>query len=133
MTPVRPEIRYFIPCWKEPTVTPNGPSADEILCAIQAKKGHAYPLWQRPFFVLVLITNLHGICEFHVELRLEELEQERLIVETDRFSLDPGNDPLRIQPVSIMMKAARLPCPGVYHLCFVWGNEDLAKSVIHAR
>jgi hypothetical protein len=111
--PVRPEIRYFIPCWKEPTISGSGPSAHEILTAIQAKKGHSYPLWQRPFFTLVMITNLHGPCDFSVEMRLEELEEEILIAATDKLSLDPGNDPLRIQPVSIMMKAVKLPRPGV--------------------
>jgi hypothetical protein len=53
MISVRPEIRYFIPWWKEPTITRNGPSANEIFCAIHGKKGHVYPLWQRPFMIHV--------------------------------------------------------------------------------
>ena len=129
----RPEVRYFIPCWKEPTRTGNGPSAHEIMYTIQPKKGHTYPLWQRPFFILAMITNLHGRCPFHIELRLEELAQETTIQATDDWILEVGNDPLRVQPISIMMKAVELEQASVYHLYFVWKGEDLARAIIIAR
>lgn len=111
----------------------RGPSANEILYAIQPKSGHHYPLWQQPFFVLTLMTNVHGVCQFQIELRLEEIDRESVVQKTDMLSLDLGNAPLRVQPVSIMMKAAELPKRGVYHLCFVWNGQTLAKATIHAR
>ncbi len=128
-----PEVRYFIPCWKEPTMSAGGPRAHEIVYAVQAKSGHGYPLWQRPLFIFAAVTNLHGRCRFHVELRLEELERETLITAADVFELDSANDPLRVYPVSIMMKAANLPRPGVYQLFFVCDGKELAKATIHAR
>jgi hypothetical protein len=129
----QPEIRYFIPCWKEPTIVGSAPSAHEILSTIQVKEGHAYPAWQRSFFVLVLITNLHGPCGFRIEIRLEELEQEILVQQTDPLTIDVGNDPLRIQTLSIMIKPTQLPKPGVYHVVFVWQDTELAKATVHAR
>lgn len=128
-----PEIRYFIPCWKEPTFSGQGPSAHEILYSVKPKQGHGYPLWQRPFYILALVTNMHGVCEFHVEMRLEEFHKEILIEATDRFSLEMGNDPLRIQSVSIMMKATKLPRLGVYNLHFIWNEKKLASATVHAR
>jgi hypothetical protein len=100
---------------------------------LQAKKGYDYPLWQRPFFTLALLSNLHGPCRFCVELRLDQVVREKVIQRTDWLSINPGNDPLRVHPVSIMMKAAELPRRGVYHLCFVWDKEELARATIHAR
>ena len=46
MVSLPPEIRYFIPCWKEPTLTGQGPSAHEILYAVHPKEGHGYPIWR---------------------------------------------------------------------------------------
>jgi hypothetical protein len=130
---VRPEIRYFIPCWKEPTMTGSVPTAPEILYAIHAKKGFVYPLWQRTFFTLALIANLHGECAFHLELRLEQLESEIVIQQTDLLGFDPGNDPLHVNSVSIMMKPAELPERGVYHVCLIWNDHELARATFHAR
>jgi len=130
---VRPEIRYLIPCWKEPTISGSGPSAHEIVHALQPKAGNSYPLWQKPFFALALVANLHGACPFHLELRLEELESETVVKQSDPLSFDPGNDPLHVFPISIMMKAVELPQRGVYHLCFIWSGEELARATIHAR
>jgi hypothetical protein len=111
----------------------GGPSAHEIIYAVRPKQGHTYPLWQRPFFVLSLITNLHGVCRFHMELRLEDLEKDVLVQATDEFEVDLGNDPLQVQPVSIMIKAAKLPRAGVYRVKFVCDEETLANAIIHAR
>ena len=130
---IRPEIRYFIPCWKAPALSGNGPSVHEIVYAMRAKEGHSYPLWQQPMFVFVAITNLHGSCRFHLELRLEELEQETVIATTGEFEFESGNDPLHVFPLSIMMKAVTLPQPGVYQLYMVSQGEELAKATIHAR
>jgi hypothetical protein len=130
---IHPEVRYFIPCWKEPTMGAAGPSAHEILYAVQARPGHDYPLWQRPFFVLVLITNLHGVCQFHLEMRLDELDTDDLVLATGTFAVESGNEPLRVQAISVMMKAASLPRPGVYRLDLVSGGEVLASTTIHAR
>jgi hypothetical protein len=44
---IRPEVRYFIPCWKEPTITSGRPSAHEIILAVRPKSGNSYPLFQR--------------------------------------------------------------------------------------
>ena len=133
MASVRPESRYFIPWWKEPTIAGNTPSAHEILSTIQLKAGHSYPAWQRTFFVLAMLTNLHGPCEFRLQLLLEELEREILVQATDNLLLDVGNDPLRIHSISIMMKPTQLPRRGVYHIRFLWQEEELARATVHAR
>jgi hypothetical protein len=111
----------------------SGPTAHEILYSVRPKQGHRYPIWQRPFYVLACISNTHGPCTFRIELRLEELEQELVIQRTQYLTVDFGNDPLRVYPLSIMMKAAELPRPGVYRVCFVWNEQTLAGSTIHAR
>jgi hypothetical protein len=130
---MQPEIRYFIPCWKEPTIKGTSPSAHEIINAVQLKEGFSYPAWQRPYFILAVITNLHGTCDFHLELRLEEMENEIAVYSSDVLSLSAGNDPLRIHSVSVMMKATRIPRPGVYQVCFLWREKVLARATIHAR
>ena len=130
---IRPEVRYLIPCWKEPTYVNQRPSALEILYAVKPTAGTSYPVWQRPFFIFVLITNLHGSCKFHIELHREELEQETVVQRSDVFNLDFVNDPLHVQPLSIMMKATELEDPGVYHVCLVWNDEILAKATFHGR
>jgi hypothetical protein len=101
--------------------------------AVQPKQGLNYPVWQRSFFVLVIIANLHGQCQFHIELRLEELDVESVIQRTNLFTVDLGNDPLRVQPISIMMNSVELRKPGVYEVCFVCNGTTLAKTPIHAR
>jgi hypothetical protein len=130
---MQPEVRYLIPCWKEPTMSGNGPSAHEIVYATKAKEGHGYPLWQQPLFIFAAMTNMHGRCQFLVELRLEELEKETVIAMTDVFDFDAANDPLRVFPISIMMKAAKFPRPGAYQLYLVSNGQDLAKATVHAR
>jgi hypothetical protein len=130
---IPPDIRYLIPCWKEPTIIGQRPSANEILYSVQPKAGLQYPVWQRTFFVLVMIANLHGKCKFHLETRLEEMEAESVIQRTNDLIVESGNDPLRVQPISIMMKPVELPKSGIYQVCFVWKKEVLAKAQIHAR
>jgi hypothetical protein len=130
---IQPQVRYFIPCWKEPSMGAAGPTAHEILYAVEAKPGHSYPLWQRPFFVLLLITNLHGPCQFHLEMHLDEPDADHPVLRTDTFAVHVGNDPLRVQAASVMMKAAQLPQPGVYRLDLLSGGDVLASTTIHAR
>lgn len=124
---MQPIVRFLIPCWKEPTIAAGGPNAHEIMYAIQPKHGHSYPLWQRPFYLLALITNVHGVCRLQIELHLEELDQDVLVQTTDSLAIDLGNDPLRVQPVSIMMKAAKLPRPGVYRLNLTSDSETRGR------
>ena len=112
---------------------PGGPSAHEIVVITKPKEGHTYPLWQQPMFVFVLITNLHGTCRFQVELRLDELDADTLVQATSELSLEFGNDPLRMQPISVMIKSARLPRAGVYRLNMVSNGTTLATATIHAR
>lgn len=131
MANVQPEVRYLIPCWKEPTLDGNGPTAREVMYSIKGKAGAVYPLWQGTFFVLAIVANLHGPCPFRVELRIDEPEHDAVIQTTDLLILDVGNDPLRIQPVSVMMKAAKLPRAGVYRVCFIWNDEILASATVH--
>ena len=130
---MQPEIRYLIPCWKEPTMVHQRPSANEIMYSIRAKSGLQYSAWQRTYYVLAVLSNLHGKCQFRVELRLEEVDADSTIQQSDTFTHDSGNDPLRVQPISIMMKPVELPKAGVYQVCFVWNGIVLAKTPIHAR
>ena len=131
--PIQPEVRYFVPCWKEPTMRGHRPSAHEIMYSIQPKKGLAYPVWQRSYFILVVLANLHGVCEFHIETRWEELDAGTVIQKTKPLAVDSGNDPLRVQPISIMMNPVKLPKAGVYQVCLVCNNQTLARALIHAR
>jgi hypothetical protein len=101
--------------------------------AVQPKPGQAYPIWQRPFYALALMTNIHGLCRFQIEMRLEELDEEVLVQRTEMLAVNLGNDPLRVHAVSIMMNAAKLPRPGVYRLNLVSDGETLATATIHAR
>jgi hypothetical protein len=123
----------LIPCWNEPSITNNRPSANEIIYSLQPKKGMPHPIWQRSFFALAILSNLHGPCRFHVEIRLELLESETVVQQTDIFEVNLGNVPLRVQPVSIMIKAVQLPQPGVYHVALIWSNQELARATFHAR
>ena len=114
-------------------MSPNGPTAHEIVYAIQPKSGHTYPLWQRPLFIFRRSHQSAWAVPVSRGDALEELDQETLILATDEFELKSDNDPLRVYPVSIMMKAANLPRPGVYQLYLVRASESLAKATIHAR
>ena len=113
----------------------NGPrpSAYEIMYSLQPKQGFGYPVWQRPFFVLILLGNLHGPCHFHLELRLETLDDETVVQQTQQLTVDVGNIPLHVQPISVMIKPTELLGPSVYQLCLVWNEETLARATIHAR
>jgi hypothetical protein len=111
MSELAPQVRFLIPCWKEPTMTAQRPSAHEVMYSLQPKEGLHYPVWQRTYYVLVLATNLHGVCRYHIETRLEELETETVIQKTEPLVIDSGNDPLRVQPVSVMMSRSRSPRP----------------------
>lgn len=133
MNELAPEVRFLIPCWKEPTMTGQKPSAHEVLYSVQPKEGLSYPVWQRTYFVLILLTNMHGVCRFHIEIRLEELEKETVIQRTDPLVVDLGNEPLRVQSISVMMKPVKIPSPGVYQVCLVSNGNVLAKAPIHAR
>lgn len=133
MNETPPDVRFLIPCWKEPTMNGQRPSAHEIMYAVQPKQELNYPVWQRSYFVLVILANLHGLCPFHIEMRLADLDVESVIQRTNLFTVDFGNDPLRVQPISIMMNPVELHRPGVYELCFVWNGDTLAKTPIHAR
>lgn len=133
---VRPVVRHFIACRKEPTahgleITLN----DVFVHAIRPKPPLQYPVWQKTFFPTAIVTNGSGKCAFKIEIRLAELgdEHEIVIGASQESEFDFGRDRLKVWPFSFMMSPVLLPKPGIYRLYLICDGEEIAREEIHAR
>ncbi|MCI0685461.1 MAG: hypothetical protein L0Y71_25450 [Gemmataceae bacterium] len=136
--PVRPVVRHFMACKKEPTA--NGPEItlnDVFVHAIRPKPPLQYPVWQKTFFLTAILTNGSGMCSFRIEMRLVDLDQgkerETLVGSSQDSTFDFGRDRLKVWPFSFMMSAVLLPRAGVYRLYLICNGQEIACEEIHAR
>lgn len=114
----------------------SDPSVHQILHAIRPKAPFQYPIWMPTFFLFAMLADGQGACEFHVEMRLVQLdngETERVIGRSKSGRTDLGREPLRVQPISIMMPPVLLPAAGVYRLYLICNGEEIAVETIHGR
>jgi hypothetical protein len=135
---IAPVIWYLIPCKNEPTIVGSDPSVHRILFAVRPS-AHAtgYPVWLRTFFAFALISDGQGICEFNLEVRMvtwdDGIELETPISESERDTIDLGNNPLRFRFLSLMMPSVKLPLNGVYRLYLMCNGQGIGFSTILAR
>ena len=135
---IAPVVRHLIACKKEPTMNGPDPSVLDILYAVRPRAGLDYLVWQRPFFLFAMVTDGQGICEFQAQMRLVELDENLVEVETvvessKAETADLGNDPLRPRFISIQMPPVRLPCAGLYRVYLIVDGEDIGADTVHAR
>jgi len=133
---VRPVVRHFIACRKEPTANGSEIALNDVFVhAIKPKAPFQYPVWQRTFFVSAIVTNGFGQCSFQIEVRLVELGEERedLVGRSLQSAFDFGRDRLRVWVFSFMMSPVLLPQAGIYRLYLICNGEEIACEEIHAR
>ena len=131
-----PVVRHLIACKKEPTMNGPDPSVHEILYAIRPKAKLQYPVWLRPFFLFAMIADGRGLCSFHAEMRLVELdimESETLIARSKSDRGDLGDQPLRVHCLAIQMPPVLLPESGVYRIYLICEGQEIGVETIHAR
>jgi|ERR1017187_2119129 hypothetical protein len=135
---VVPVVRHLIACKKEPALSGADPSVHEILYAVRPKANLQYPVWLRPYYLFAMVADGMGVCRFHAEMRLVELDEEAIEIETlvttsTPDSTDLGNRRLRLRFLSIQMPPALLPQRGVYRIYLICEDQEIGVETIHAR
>ncbi len=134
--PVRPVVRHFIACRKEPTVSGGAITVNDIFVhAVRPKPPFQYPVWQSTFFLFAIVTNGFGRSLFRIEARHVEMAEEREIVigQSQDAAFDFGSDRLKVWSISFMMSSILLPQPGIFRLYLICNGEEIACEEIHAR